>query len=165
MRPYLLMLVANIVFVHASVAQHPLTEDVAQNDLAELRDIAQRMRIIHEDLKRVSIDANLLKNQKRVANDLRKLLRPSPQSAGSPSQQPKQNERTISDKNKTQSSRLVGDSSKVPLDRKSLIERVWGHLPPDMQEDLHAVSGDEYLPEYKEMIEQYFRSISDFSRD
>jgi hypothetical protein len=46
-------------------------------------------------------------------------------------------------------------------ERRRLMQDVWGQLPPQLREKLMNASDEEYLPEYRENIREYFRSLSD----
>jgi len=49
-----------------------------------------------------------------------------------------------------------------PTDRRSLAggKDAWGHLPPELRQEMDNVSGEEALPSRKELIERYYLSVS-----
>ena len=45
--------------------------------------------------------------------------------------------------------------------RQFLMEHVWGHLPPAVRESLFNAYSEKSLPQYRELIEQYYRSLAE----
>jgi hypothetical protein len=55
-----------------------------------------------------------------------------------------------------------GDPGAVNLaERQKLMRDLWGHLPPQVREQMLESSSDEFLPEYAEEIEAYFRALAE----
>lgn len=53
------------------------------------------------------------------------------------------------------------DSSEELEARKRKVGR-WGFLPPKVREEMLSTSGKEVPPEYREIVEKYYKRISDF---
>jgi hypothetical protein len=55
----------------------------------------------------------------------------------------------------------VGETNSLELLRqRRMLEDVWGHLPPALREQMHNVISEKYLPKYDEMIRRYFKSLA-----
>lgn len=55
-----------------------------------------------------------------------------------------------------------GDPGAVNLaEREKLMKDLWGHLPPQVREQMLESSSDEFLPEYADEIEAYFRTLAE----
>jgi hypothetical protein len=48
-------------------------------------------------------------------------------------------------------------------EREKLMKDLWGHLPPQVREQMLESSSDEFLPEYAEEIEAYFQTLAEES--
>lgn len=46
-------------------------------------------------------------------------------------------------------------------DRESLVEQVWGHLPPVVQQRMRNVYSENYLPEYQKLIRRYYEALAE----
>jgi hypothetical protein len=51
------------------------------------------------------------------------------------------------------------DAAEDPFSTDSL-RRVWGHLPEVFQQELQSPLREDFLPSYRRVIEDYFRSLS-----
>lgn len=49
--------------------------------------------------------------------------------------------------------------------REVLVKRAWGHLPPRLRERLINTPLDRFLPEYEQLIEDYFRRLAEERSD
>lgn len=49
--------------------------------------------------------------------------------------------------------------------REKLLEKTWGHLPPATLEQIRAGSSAQFLPEFREQIESYFKRLADLPTD
>lgn len=49
--------------------------------------------------------------------------------------------------------------------REKLLERAWGHLPPATVDQLRAGSSTQFLPEFREQIESYFKRLAELPAD
>jgi hypothetical protein len=55
-----------------------------------------------------------------------------------------------------------GDSQAAHLaDRRALVRDMWGHLPPQVREQMLQLHSDEFLPQYELEIEKYFRRLAE----
>jgi hypothetical protein len=55
-----------------------------------------------------------------------------------------------------------GESQPASLaDRKALVRDLWGHLPPQIREQMLQAHSDEFLPKYELEIEKYFRRLAE----
>ncbi len=82
-----------------------------------------------------------------------------PGSKAGPPQQANQNSRSAA---KTSSTRLgetnaTGGGGRPP---EELMKEVWGRLPARLREQMLQSSPDEFLPEYREAIEAYYRELA-----
>ncbi|QDU87570.1 hypothetical protein Pla175_09350 [Pirellulimonas nuda] len=85
--------------------------------------------------------------------------KPKPGSKPGPPQQANQNSQAPA---KTSSTRL-GDSNATGSGGRppeELMKEVWGRLPARMREQMLQSSPDEFLPEYREEIEAYYRELA-----
>ena len=139
--------------------------------------LQQQMREVQRRLNRVDIGPTTTRLQQEIVDGLRDLLqqtsRPSPPSANgagaldrsiNPSAgrpKPLETSRTLTE---TTSDRASRPLSADRLNPRELLERTWGHLPGDVREQLHSVQPEQFLPEYSQQIEQYFRSVSELDR-
>jgi hypothetical protein len=48
---------------------------------------------------------------------------------------------------------------------EELMKEAWGHLPERMREQMMQASSDEFLPEYREQLEAYFRRLAERQAD
>jgi hypothetical protein len=56
----------------------------------------------------------------------------------------------------------LGDPEAVRLgEREELMKDLWGHLPPQIREQMLQSYSDEFLPEYELEIERYFRRLAE----
>ncbi len=139
--------------------------------------LQQQMREVQQRLNRVDLGPTTTRLQQEIVDGLRDLLqqtsRPSPPSANgaealerstNPSAArptPLETSRTMTETSSERSSRPL---SADRLNPQELLERTWGHLPGDVREQLHATQPEQFLPEYSQQIEQYFRSVSELDR-
>jgi hypothetical protein len=51
-------------------------------------------------------------------------------------------------------------ADQAELDRlQAMLKRVWGHLPPRLREQLQSGLGEEFLPKYEKLIEEYYQRL------
>ena len=55
----------------------------------------------------------------------------------------------------------AGDPPPQPLSQEELMKAAWGHLPEKVRERMLQGAGEEFLPEYREEIEAYFRRLAE----
>ncbi|MGA2031543.1 MAG: hypothetical protein ABSG68_04750 [Thermoguttaceae bacterium] len=129
--------------------------------------------------------------QKQIIDDLQKLLESarkccggckagqcnSPQTANrDPATQPKITDkpgvnpgksqtpgRRPTDKSQEGVRKAEDHKAKIHAMFENLLKQPWGQLPPHEREMLLQISGEDFLPEYRAMIEDYFRRLSEES--
>jgi hypothetical protein len=124
--------------------------------------------------------------QKKIVNDLQKLIDLANQRQQQQSQRQQQSRQRQRDQQQNgprqqsqeqqpkpssqQNRKQPGDSgagarvgetiSAELLRQRRMLEEVWGHLPPDVRERMQNVMSEKYLPKYDEMIRRYFKSLA-----
>ena len=48
--------------------------------------------------------------------------------------------------------------------KQRLAKDVWGHLPPQLRQELLNVYSEKYLPKYEDMVRRYYEALADESR-
>ncbi|MBW3543754.1 MAG: hypothetical protein KY476_26195 [Planctomycetes bacterium] len=57
------------------------------------------------------------------------------------------------------------DEREAALDRRrSMVQDVWGHLPPSVRKKFLSLSGEEYLPHYEDLVRRYFEALAEQDR-
>jgi hypothetical protein len=46
-------------------------------------------------------------------------------------------------------------------DVKNLLQRIWGHLPDKMRDEMQAAVSDQFLPKYEKLIEDYYQRLAE----
>lgn len=164
-------------------------------ELDPLREIAEGMKKVGERLDQGLLDDETRLAQRKVVDDLEKLLRqsqkskqknPSPNNSNSPQQDPSNNpsdgqssensaggnpgERRRNDQeNAAESQERTKGGIPTEADRKNqrrvLTDAVWGHLPPRVREQLNRSFSDRYLPEYDSLVKRYYEALATRRRD
>ena len=147
----------------AQEAAASLTQE--KSDVSVLNETSNLMSDATERLANKQIGTETLRLQKQISKNLRSLLKSSESES---TQQQGEESSTNSAKQRTAGS-LDESPSQVAstgrrIDRKTLIDNAWGNLPPQMRDDLQSVANEEYLPEYRELIERYFLQISSWGK-
>jgi len=183
----------------------PKTPDVAppeaaapeavDNPLDPLREIAEGMKKAGERLDQGLLDEETRQAQRKVVEDLEKLLRqsqksrsknPSPNNSNSPmtdkSDMPSEGESSENSAGGNPGERRRNDQENaaesqsrtkggIPTDadrknqRRVLTDSVWGHLPPRVREQLNRSFSDRYLPEYDALVKRYYEALATRRRD
>ncbi len=164
-------------------------------ELDPLREIAEGMKKVGERLDQGLLDDETRLAQRKVVDDLEKLLRqsqkskqknPSPNNSNSPQQDQSNNpsegqssensaggnpgERRRNDQeNAAESQERTKGGIPTEADRKNqrrvLTDAVWGHLPPRVREQLNRSFSDRYLPEYDSLVKRYYEALATRRRD
>lgn len=159
-------------------------EDVGQAKEAPLERIEQSMHQASRLINRVDTSGETGRVQQQIVDDLDKLIaqmekqcqggqcnnpKPSPQQESQRSQ-PKPGGKS-SQASASQSSSAAGDSTArlgksapTAADKRSaeeLMKEAWGHLPQRLREQMLQSSSDEFLPEYREELKQYFKRLAE----
>jgi len=48
-----------------------------------------------------------------------------------------------------------------PADVKDLLRRIWGHLPEKLRDEMQASVGEQFLPKYERLIEEYYKRLAE----
>jgi TolA-binding protein len=46
-------------------------------------------------------------------------------------------------------------------DVRNLLQRIWGHLPEKMRDEMRNAVSDQFLPKYEKLIEEYYQRLAD----
>ena len=46
-------------------------------------------------------------------------------------------------------------------DVRNVLARIWGHLPEKMRDDMQNALGDQFLPKYEKLIEEYYQRLAE----
>lgn len=46
-------------------------------------------------------------------------------------------------------------------DVRNLLERIWGHLPEKTRDEMRNALGDQFLPKYERLIEEYYKRLAE----
>ncbi|HUE72564.1 MAG TPA: hypothetical protein VMP01_16890 [Pirellulaceae bacterium] len=46
-------------------------------------------------------------------------------------------------------------------DVRNLLERIWGHLPEKMRDEMQNAVSDQFLPKYEKLIEEYYQRLAE----
>jgi hypothetical protein len=157
-------------------------EDIGQAPEDPLSSIARKMRLAQQRLAQEEISPQTQGLQKQVVTELDALIkelqkqckknssnsassqRPSGQNVQQPDQQPDAGQQRPSTKPARESTQRLGQENAQPADPaevQALIKRVWGHLPDRARQEMQNVSVEEFLPKYRQVIEDYFRSLAE----
>jgi hypothetical protein len=146
-----------------------------------LLDIARRMRGVQERIEREDSGEETQQLQSRIVADLdalieqaRKSARQSASAAGQqmttrtptgssrptpggqqPSQRPAAESELRTEKDEEPVEGLRPD------ELGDLIKELWGELPQHAREQMHHAPVEDFLPKYRELIEEYFRRLSE----
>jgi len=78
--------------------------------------------------------------------------------AGQPGENPSQQPPTDSQTGRTDTAHAeAADPNQV----RQLVARAWGHLPPQIRRQLEQAALEEFLPQYENLIEQYFNRLAE----
>ncbi len=154
----------------------------AAEDENPLLTIARNMCEVEKRIAQNDSDKGTQDLQKKIVDDLDKLIKKAKKSCKSGSSQsaqqqasrrrpvgqpkPKQNtgskpgRRPASTSN--QRPQGGGQVEKVDMDRmRAVIKKLWGELPQHQREQMLQLPIEEFLPKYQRMIEEYFRRLAE----
>jgi len=164
-----------------SVTDDRLGEDLGQpSSGGSLAAVERKMGLAADLLREAKESGRASDVQQEVVNDLDALIEqlakqcggacqssgePKPASQRSQASQPKPAgtpSRSASSARDSVSQLRPGNPGAVNLaDRKELLKDLWGHLPPQVREQLLQSYSDEFLPQYELEIEKYFRRLAE----
>jgi hypothetical protein len=144
-----------------------------ENPLAK---IMRQMRLVEQRIAEADSTVGTQQMQTRVLVDLSELIR---QLQAQKSKQKTQSKPKDAKAGKTAASKPSDKPSEDSTDRldkaknkdtdslapDQLVKEVWGHLPQQIVEQMTRQSVDKFLPKYEQLIEDYFRSLAESSRD
>lgn len=55
-------------------------------------------------------------------------------------------------------------AKKILVHRKEMVSKVWGHLPPNLRQQLLNAYSDTYLPKYDDLVRRYFSALAEEGR-
>lgn len=148
-----------------------------------LLDIAQRMRITAKRLAQLDAGEQTQRQQAGILADLDELIRQARKAArqASPSRMqqlaarfsangttPRDQADNASEKPSAQGTRAAEGTQPKPENLQKAIEsmkrNVWGMLPPQQREAVMELPVEEFLPQYRPLIESYFRRLAEGAR-
>ena len=153
----------------AATAQEPRDTSDAQNPLAK---IAERMRNVETRIAAHDTSAATQERQAVIVSDLETLeaakkaqQRGKPQAGkGSPSgQEGTGTGDAIAGPPRDSTNRIERGTKEQPetADVKDLLRRIWGHLPDKRRDAMQASVGEQFLPKYERLIEEYYKRLAE----
>jgi len=142
----------------------------SQNPLAK---IAERMRTVENRIAEHDTSAATQENQALIVSDLQSLLeaakkaqqRGKPQGGkGSPSgQEGTGTGDAVASPPRDSTNRIERGTKEKPetADVKDLLRRIWGHLPEKLRDEMQASVGEQFLPKYERLIEEYYKRLAE----
>ena len=151
-------------------------------------DIEWQLRLVHAQLRAENVDNATIRLQREILARLKSMRQrnsqnqssgtagdsrqDSDQTTASPTEgSPGSSPGSIADNSQERDAQLApadSDTEKtVASDDNSqsaeseLLDRAWGHLPPDTIQHLRASGAQEFLPSYREKIQAYFKRLGD----
>jgi hypothetical protein len=141
-----------------------------QNPLAK---IAERMRSVESRIAEHDTSAATQEKQALIVGDLESLLeaakkaqqRGKPQGGkGSPSgQEGTGTGDAVAGPPRDSTNRIERGTKEKPetADVKDLLRRIWGHLPEKLRDEMQASVGEQFLPKYERLIEEYYKRLAE----
>jgi hypothetical protein len=129
-------------------------EDLGEAPEDPLSSIARKMRRARERLAQEQVSQDTQGLQKQAVTELEALIK----------QQPDAGQEKPGNRPARESTERLGhqDAQRTnPEAMQALVKRVWGHLPDRARQELQNVSAEEFLPKYREVIEDYFRRLAE----
>ncbi len=160
--------------------------DTAADDNPLIR-IEQKMRQVEQRLNQRDAAAETQSLQQQIAQELKVLLeqlqqQQQQQSQNQQNSQQQQQSASSSDQQNQQQSASSNPSNQAankpaedseerlgkvdeeqikPEDLKELFQRAWGHLPPQVRQQMQAAAQEQFLPKYEMLIEDYFQRLAE----
>ncbi|MBW3597594.1 MAG: hypothetical protein KY475_10000 [Planctomycetes bacterium] len=162
--------------------------DVAGDDANPLVRIEQKMRQVQERLAQRDPSGSTQTLQRQIADELAALLEQlrqqqqqnQNQNSSSQQQQQQSSSKSQSEQQKSSSAsnqpagkpaedseeRLgkVDEERIRPEDLRELFQRAWGHLPPQVRQQMQAAAEEQFLPKYELLIEEYYKRLAEETR-
>jgi hypothetical protein len=153
-------------------------EDLGQESSDPLSSIARRMRTVEQLISRQNTSERTQQIQEQIVADMEALIEQlqkkcsggqcnndGPKQPGKPSSGNKagSGENQGSNQPAKDSTDRVGKSEEELADLERLermLKSVWGHLPPKVREQMQNGTQEEFLPQYQELIEEYYKRLA-----
>lgn len=169
-------------------AKQPEGEDLGKSSQSPLVTISNRMVHAKQLIAKQTLTGETQDVQQAIVSDIDKLIeqlnkkckscsksgqcdKPGQKTQASKPKpgQGKQQAKSTSATQAAQQSKASADGTKdaQPGDAADvdLVKKLWGQLPEKMREQLLQSSSDEFLPKYREELEEYFRRLSQQDRN
>ena len=151
-------------------------------------DIEWQLRLVHAQLQAENVDNATIRLQREIFTRLKSMRQRNSQmqSTGTAKVSPQESDQTtasqtegspgsspgsIADNSQERDAQLapadsdagttVAGSDDARRTESELLDRAWGHLPPDTIQHLRASGAQEFLPSYREKIQAYFKRLGD----
>lgn len=166
----------------------PEGEDIGQQGTAPLERISNRMHEAHRLIAAQTTSGETKQVQEAIVADLDDLIEQLSQQckncSGGQSQPGQQKQKTAQSTPKPGEGKKPGAASRAQgaaqqsqapseggkaanpaeLSDEEIVKQLWGQLPQHMRQQLLQSSADEFLPKYREELEEYFRKLSEEER-
>jgi hypothetical protein len=154
----------------SNAANLPAARGADQNPLAK---ISEQMREVQGRLSKRDTSPETQAIQKQILDDLAALLqegRNQHSSAGEPGRPTPGAAQAGAGTGDPTTSTTPDAASRPgrgpqepaqPTDVKTLISRVWGHLPETVRGQMQAPFSEQFLPKYERLIEDYYRRLAE----
>jgi hypothetical protein len=159
-------------------------EDIGQEQSNPLVAISQRMRIAKELIGQQVTSEQTQRLQSRIVEDLDKLIEQLQKqcqssqgntSSGAPKPGGKAGKPTRGGSGEVQGTPTAAKESAERVGKKpagqaelervqAMLKQIWGHLPPQLQQQIQSTTIEEFLPKYEGLIEDYFRRLAEESQ-
>jgi hypothetical protein len=158
----------------------------AGEDVDPVTRLARRMQIAQQRIQARKTAATTQRLQQRIIDDLAAIIeearkakckggdskpgagKPGEPKSGQPSSANAQGKKPASNAGPVKSTQRVdkAESSEAKVTRhRALVKQAWGHLPERVREQMPNTAGEEFLPKYEEVIEDYFQRMAEEGRE
>jgi hypothetical protein len=158
-----------------------LGEDIGREESNPLRAISQQMRTVKSLIAQQVTSEKTQRLQSQIVADLDKLIEqlkeecqggqcnnpgsgsPKPGAKGGKPSRSGSGEVQGTPSSAKESVERIGKKAagKEELERvQAMLKQIWGHLPPELQQQIESASHEEFLPKYESLIEDYFRRLA-----
>jgi hypothetical protein len=158
----------------------------AGDDVDPLTQIARRMQVAQERIRLRKTASTTQRLQQQIIDELARIIdearksqcggggQPKPQpgqanqkKSGQPGANP-QSRNPASDSRPTKSTQRLGKEESAEANatrRRALVKETWGHLPQRVRDQMPNTAGEEFLPKYEDIIEDYFERLAEEGRE
>jgi hypothetical protein len=148
-------------------------QELAQRIVASLTEASERLKTGDPDSATASLQQSAVSDIEALLARLRASPRPTPQESDSASQSSSksgsesQGSGAESSNRNPDAAQSSEDASGAAVDpqaeltrRRDLVQAVWGHLPPKVQEELRRSFSEHFVPRYDEAIRRYYEALA-----